>query len=274
MPMARLELVITDEQGNVVPNAKVKVEREQPGQPMAALFSDRTGITPLDNPLTSDAQGVVAFHTRGGPLKIRAWTGASDNPTFERIRRYVPLGLAGETDGAGIAVNASGNFADRDDYDEERQGFVYLSQDGDGAGNIDAVLFLKNSAGDGDWSDAILIRGDRGGDRYEIPSWDSDRPASGEEVIGYLMTTEVTFLAAFAGSVAKAIVASSETAVYSVRKNGVQIGTLTFNTGNTSGVFAMASPNTFLPNDRFSVIAPDPRDATLSGVAMTFVASR
>jgi hypothetical protein len=170
-------------------------------------------------------------------------------------------------------VDAVGVFADRDDYDDEDAGFVYLSTDGDGDTIEDAVLFVKVTSADADWSNAILLRGERGGDRYEITNWDTDRPASGEEVIAHLFTTDATFPAGFAASRAGALVASTGTAVYSVKKNGTEIGTLTFTSSDT-GAFALASETSFAAGDRFSVIAPNPRDETLSGVTMTFVASR
>jgi hypothetical protein len=173
-----------------------------------------------------------------------------------------------------VGVDAVGEFADRDDYDDEAEGFVFLSTDGNGAEIVDAVLYIKLSVTDADWSGAILLRGERGGDRYEISNWDTDRPASGEELIAHLFTTDAEFAAAFLGSKAKATVASTGTAVYSVKKNGTEIGTLTFSTGNVNGVFALASATAFAADDRFSVIAPNPRDATLSGVTMTFVATR
>lgn len=172
-----------------------------------------------------------------------------------------------------ITPDAVGDFADRDDYDDEDLGFIYLSQDGDGDTVTDGVFFVKASDASGDWSDAILIRGPRGGDRYEISNWDTDRPASGEELIAHIFTTDVTFPAGLTGSYARALVASTGAAAYSIRKNGVEIGTLTF-TGSTTGVFALASATDFEAGDRFSVVAPNPRNATLSGVSMTIVGTR
>lgn len=170
----------------------------------------------------------------------------------------------------GIAIDAHGVFADRSDFDDEAAEFVYLSTDGDGGSITDAVLFIKNTATSADWSDAIPIRGERGGDRWEIGNWDSDRPASGEELLSWIATTTVTLPAGLPASQAKARVASTGTAIYSIRKNDVQVGTITF-TASASGVFAMASQQTFNQGDRLSIVAPNPRDATLSGVVTTLV---
>lgn len=178
--------------------------------------------------------------------------------------------------GGSLAVHAAGLFEDRDDYNSEESPradgtlFVYFSTDGDGDTITDGVFFFKLSDGNS-WSDPVLFRGPRGGDRYEISNWDTDRPAAGEEVIAHICTTEVTFPANFLGSIAKALVLATGTAVYSIRKNGVQIGTLTFTSASLVGVYAMASEAIFAIGDRFSVIAPNPRDETLSGVSQTHV---
>lgn len=180
--------------------------------------------------------------------------------------------------GGSIAVHAAGLFEDRDDYNAQESPrsdgslFVYMSTDGDGDTITDPVFFFKLTDGNS-WSEPVLFRGPRGGDRYEIGNWDTDRPASDEEIISWIFTTDVTFPAAFLGSRAKARVASTGAAVYSIQKNDVEIGTITF-TSSVNGVFALASETSFAAGDRLSVVAPDPRNATLSGVVVTLVGTR
>lgn len=182
------------------------------------------------------------------------------------------------TGSGALTAHKAGSFAGRDAFDGEASPradgglFIYLSTDGDGGSIADAVLFAKLDDG-ANWSDPIEIRGPRGGDRYEISNWDSDRPASGEEVIAHLFTTDAVFPAGLTGSIASAQAAATGTAVYAISKNGAPVGSLTFDASAT-GVFALAAQTAFAAGDRFSVTAPDPRDATLSGVAMTFVATR
>lgn len=99
MTMARYSGVVQDQAGNIITNAKIEVRREQPGQPLAALKSDRDGATPLVNPFNAEADGSFAFHVAGGAYKIRAYVGPSGAPTFEAPpRRYVGIGLGSETD--------------------------------------------------------------------------------------------------------------------------------------------------------------------------------
>lgn len=98
MTMARYQFTVTDEAGNIVPGAHIEVRREQPGQPLATLKSNRAGTTPLANPFDADSDGFAYFHVAGGSYQVRAYTGASGAPTFERIFRYVAIGMASETD--------------------------------------------------------------------------------------------------------------------------------------------------------------------------------
>ena len=93
MPLARFQFTVVDDHGNVLPGASVEVRRETSGQPIAAIFSDRAGATPLGNPFSADSEGFAAFHAAGGAYQIVATSGA-----FSRTWRYVGVGLAGEQD--------------------------------------------------------------------------------------------------------------------------------------------------------------------------------
>ena len=98
MTMARYSGVVQDDAGNIITNAKVEVRREVSGQPLAALKSDRAGVSAITNPFDAEADGTFFFHVVGGAYKVRVYTGPSGAPTFERILRYMPVGLASETD--------------------------------------------------------------------------------------------------------------------------------------------------------------------------------
>lgn len=105
MAMARYQFTVTDDAGNVVPGAHIEVRKELPGAALAALKSDRDGLVGMSNPFDADSEGFAAFHVIGGAYKVRAYTGPSGAPTFEKIWRYVPVGLAAELD------NVSGDIA-------------------------------------------------------------------------------------------------------------------------------------------------------------------
>lgn len=114
----------------------------------------------------------------------------------------------------------------------------------------------------------------KGGDKYDICSFDTDRPASGELIGKWVAPRTTTFLAGLADSIARAEVAATSSAVFSLTKNGAQFATLTFGAASATGVFACASDAAFARADILRMIAPNPRDATLSGVAGTLVGSR
>lgn len=121
MTLAAHQFSVTDEAGNVVAGAHVEVRQEVPGQPLAALYSDRDGLSALGNPFDADGGGFARFFVVGGFYQVRVYTGASGAPTFEApLHRYVGIGLnsGGDTAGSRVkrTVTAAGAVtADPDD---------------------------------------------------------------------------------------------------------------------------------------------------------------
>lgn len=110
--LARWQATIQDEAGNILPGAFVEVRRDVVGGNLAPLFSDRAGTVGLGNPAQADEEGFIAFHVQGGPYRIRAYTGSSLAPTFERIWRYAGIGTASEADldtlyGRGLVIQST-----------------------------------------------------------------------------------------------------------------------------------------------------------------------
>lgn len=109
--------------------------------------------------------------------------------------------------------------------------------------------------------------------RYDVVSFDTDRPASGELLLK-VYPPGVVFRADMTDSAAGAEVAASADAVFSLTKNGTEFATLTFAAASADGVLACAADTMFSTGDVLRVIAPNPRDVTLSGVAATFIGYR
>lgn len=97
MSLAKYNRVVLDSAGEGIA-ASIEVRSELPGQPLAALYSDRDGLSSLGNPFTADSDGSFGFHVAGGAYQVRAYTGPSGSPTFEKILRYEPIGLSKESD--------------------------------------------------------------------------------------------------------------------------------------------------------------------------------
>jgi len=97
MSLAHYDLTATDEAGNIIAGATVEVRIEVPGAPLASLYSDRDGATPMANPTTTDSNGYAEFFCLGGAHKVTVTSGA-----LEKIRRYQAIGLNAEGDGIGV----------------------------------------------------------------------------------------------------------------------------------------------------------------------------
>lgn len=117
-----------------------------------------------------------------------------------------------------------------------------------------------------------------GGDAYDIANFDTDRPASGENILEFIFTKTVTFYAGMTDSRARAKTGATGNAVFHFQKNGVDFATLTFAAsgqgGAQVGVFSCPADTIFTPGDRLSIIAPATRDPTLSAIAWTIAGYR
>jgi hypothetical protein len=107
MALGRWQATIVNGSGDVQAGASVEVREETGGSPLASLFSDRDGATPLGNPITADSDGFVFFHVAGGAYRIEATLGA-----FSRIWRYVAVGTAAERDVEAFVSPAGGTVTD------------------------------------------------------------------------------------------------------------------------------------------------------------------
>jgi hypothetical protein len=122
MALARWERTIVDDAGDILPGASVTVREEAPGAPLAVLYSDRAGTTPIGNPFTADAVTArAAFHVVGGPYRIDVSQGA-----FSATLRYVGIGTAQEADtDTFLVVNNEGDLTTPiRSFDMDESGFA------------------------------------------------------------------------------------------------------------------------------------------------------
>lgn len=98
--------------------------------------------------------------------------------------------------------------------------------------------------------------------------------------LGVLDNAQTLFLCAFAkasslpvnmtGSVALAQAAATASSVFTLYKNGVSFGTITFAASGTVGIFSTSSI-AFNPSDVLMVVGPQTADVTLANVMMTLL---
>ena len=87
--------------------------------------------------------------TAGAPASV------AYNATTGKFSFYIPQGLKGDK-GDAFAVNATGTFAQRSNYNTQATGFSFLATD-------TSMIYFKNSATSGDWSaGASFGKGDKG----------------------------------------------------------------------------------------------------------------
>lgn len=96
-------------------------------------------------------------------------------------------------------------------------------------------------------------------------------PADGEVIFSAPAAHRFYIPASATGSKSKAIVAATAQSIFSLRKNGVEFGTVTFAASGTTGTFSVAASTSFDPanNDYFSIVAPATTDATLADISFT-----
>lgn len=116
MALARRSFAVLTSSGEIAPSVTLEVRREEVGSPLANIFEDRDGLTPLGNPvvLAQGADGIF-FHAAGGAYRVTVTT-AEGSAT----RRYVAVGTMGEADeegfiAAGTALLVDANLSDVDD---------------------------------------------------------------------------------------------------------------------------------------------------------------
>lgn len=232
-----------------------------------------TNAVPGDLLVVDGHTVVVRDVTDGTHLAIDAWpftalTSATAYVIYQSsIDRYDPVQNAKDVRALVNALNTNGFFV-----------FVGSTETvPDPSLGEDGQFALQPSTGKrwhkegGQWildgtADALFSR-------YDLASFDTDRPASGELIVKIFLDG-VTFRAGLTDSRAGAEVAATADAVFSITKNGTEFATLTFAASSATGTFACVADTTFALGDVLRVIAPNPRDATLSGVAATFIGYR
>jgi hypothetical protein len=110
---------------------------------------------------------------------------------------------------------------------------------------------------------------------YDVVVWQQGQPAAGQTLMKFRATRPVVFPADFVGSqAAPADVQATDIAVFSIQKNGTQVGTATYPAAGINPTFASPADIELAVGDVLSIVAPAPADATLEGVNFVLLGSR
>jgi hypothetical protein len=104
---------------------------------------------------------------------------------------------------------------------------------------------------------------------YDIASNAAGLPGAGATIMMVAISRAMTLASGLANSVAKAGTGATAQAVFTLNKNGTNVGTLTFTAGATTGTFASSSQISLAAGDVLTLIAPSTQDATLADIAWT-----
>jgi len=112
-------------------------------------------------------------------------------------------------------------------------------------------------------------------DTYDLGVYVPDMPDDGAEILKFVAVRAFTLADDFSGSRAHVGTNPAATAVFTVKKNGASIGTISISTvGVATFLTSGTGVETFTAGDRLSIDAPTPQDATLADVSIVFLGAK
>jgi hypothetical protein len=105
---------------------------------------------------------------------------------------------------------------------------------------------------------------------YDLPIYIQGKPSVGEVFPIFNAVRSVKLPAGLVASIFTVATVPTAPAVFTLAKNAITIGTVSFATSGVPTV-SFVSDVSFAPGDQLIVTAPNPQDSTMANVAMTFV---
>lgn len=102
---------------------------------------------------------------------------------------------------------------------------------------------------------------------FDLVVWNSGKTTANQVLIKVVIPRTTTYVLNFVGSTSSAVVAATTQTVFTIKKNNVQIGTITFASAADSATYTSSAINTFAANDVLSIVAPASPDSTLSDIS-------
>ena len=104
---------------------------------------------------------------------------------------------------------------------------------------------------------------------YGIVLFYPDSPQADELMLLHVLAQSIDFTDGLPGSQALAGTAATAETVFSIKHEGVEVGTCTFAAAATIGTYAASSEFTIASGETFSIVAPATADTTLADIAFT-----
>jgi hypothetical protein len=122
-----------------------------------------------------------------------------------------------------------------------------------------------------------FITDDSGQDRafYDIAGATLIKPTDGAILMRFVANREFVILSGFPGSVAMSGIATTGESVYTIQRNGDNIGIITFAESEVEGTFAddfELDDHFFDPGDMLTLVSPNPADESHDDIAWTIAA--
>lgn len=121
-----------------------------------------------------------------------------------------------------------------------------------------------------------LVSGSSGTNPYIVALYAGSAPTAGEVLVAHRAPVAFTLPASLTDSQARAGTPATSASVFSIRKNGTEVGTITFGSGSPQdvGTFSFASLTSFAIGDELSIVAPAVADSTIAGIAISLKGTR
>lgn len=109
---------------------------------------------------------------------------------------------------------------------------------------------------------------------YDISFWASGLMENGEVLFRLVASREFQLPVGAPGSVAASRVGANAETIVSLRRNGLEFGTISWQATDTLGVFSVAGTTTFQPGDILEIVAPSTADTLLRDTSITLACRR
>lgn len=158
---------------------------------------------------------------------------------------------------------------------ENHDGYVPQWDGADSKTLKDGVLLGDSATLDIGTTTGTVAAGDHTHDQpYDVVGYFPTKPTNGQLLFVMRLARAVTLPASLTGSKADLQTAATAETVFSIKKGGVEFGTITFAISGTTGTFASASGASFAAGDILTIYGPASADATAAGLSWTLIGSR